>query len=161
MLKSKRFVALLLLIPILLLAAQVVQQEYRLRHGVEVVLPITGYDPRDFLSGHYVTYTVQYGVDDLCPSMAGKRRAYVCLEPKRFSYNKPGKDCKQYIAGVCPYSRHFVAGIERFYIPEAEAERLDRLVRGDKASLRLIVDSHGKATIKDLLINGRPWQVKQ
>ena len=65
-------------------------------------------------------------------------------------------ECDVIIKGKCDGSR-FVAGIERFYIPEEHSMVLDRVIRNSKGKLVVKVDKSGKAVIKDLLINDRPW----
>jgi uncharacterized membrane-anchored protein len=83
---------------------------------------------------------------------------YVCLEPKGFSYKK-SKSCQIVIKGTCTRTR-FEAGIERFYIPEDQAQQLDKDVRSKKGSIVLSVTPDGNAQIKDLLIDGKPWNSK-
>ena len=36
--------------------------------GSEIILPISGFDPRDILSGHYLVYRIDYGIQnkDIC-----------------------------------------------------------------------------------------------
>jgi len=67
------------------------------------------------------------------------------------------QDCEVFIRGRCIAGR-FVAGIERFYIPEEGSVELDRRVRGKEAALLLSVNQNGKAVIKDLLFNGKSWR---
>ncbi len=134
-------------------------KSYLWNTGREVTLPITGYDPRDLLSGHYLTYRVNYGVGNICGGMRGKRvrDGYVCLNPKQFSFY-PIDSCPIIIKGSCKGSSRFEAGIERYYIPEDRAKPLDKDVREGKASIVLSVQPSGKAQIKDLLIDGKPWR---
>lgn len=122
------------LIPALALLGWVGLNETRLRSGEEFVLPITGYDPRDLLSGHYLRFQILY------PSEEG--------------------DCPAY-RGHCEYGR-FVsrANINRYYIPEVDAEWLDEMLRkGErKADIVVVISSAGKVYLKDLRFDGKSWR---
>ena len=93
-------------------------------HSGEIVyLKIRGYDPRDLLSGQYLTYEVDYEIEPLCEQEGPKK---LCLEKhSRLEHHigVPGDICPTYIVGKCRGGR-FLAGIERFYIPEAYSKYL-------------------------------------
>ena len=156
MIQSKKGLLIALIVPIVALALLVGYKQYILSIGKKITLPITGYDPRDLLSGHYLIYTINYGVDGICGETPYKlqKTGYVCLDPKKFSYRRPDH-CEIMIKGVCSHGR-FKAGIERYYVPEAEAKKLEHLVQS--LSIVLSVPKNGKAQIKDLLINGTSWR---
>ncbi|MDH5232210.1 MAG: GDYXXLXY domain-containing protein [Gammaproteobacteria bacterium] len=147
-----------LVIPIIALAGLVAHKVYKINVGQEYILPILGFDPRDLLSGHYLIYRIDYGVSGLCSGMKynQEKPAYVCLSPRSFSELKP-QHCTAMISGHCRGSR-FNAGIERFFVPQADARTLERAVRGRKGSIVLAVNRSGKALIKDLLIEDQPWR---
>jgi uncharacterized membrane-anchored protein len=149
---------LALLVPIIALAIMTGSRHYRQQAGLELILPIQGYDPRDLLSGHYLQYRVDYGVEKNCDySVAGP--AVICIRPAAaFSLgDQASSSCEVFIRGRCERGR-FLAGIERFYIPESDAEELDQRARDKEGALLLSVDSNGNAVIKDLLFNGEPWR---
>ena len=158
MIKSKKYILTALIIPIIALLALAIYKKYNFLTGHQITLPITGYDPRDLLSGYYLTYTIEYGIENICHN--NKRRedkhAYICLNPKNFSYNRP-YNCNLLIKGVCN-NRRFRAGIERYYVPKEHAKRLEKLVRSNKASIILSIPKNGDAQVKDLLINGKSWK---
>ena len=158
MIKSKKGLLVALIIPIIALALLTGYKKYILSIGKEITLPITGYDPRDLLSGHYLIYTINYGVKKLCSGSPHrvKKPSYVCLHPKKFS-NHWIDNCKIMIKGVCNRNR-FEAGIERYYVPEKEAKKLENLIQSNSASIVLSITKNGEAQIKDLLINGVPWR---
>jgi uncharacterized membrane-anchored protein len=158
MISNKKGLLIALIAPIIILAILTGYKKYILSIGKEVTLAISGYDPRDLLSGHYLIYTVEYGVENVCKasSYGLKKAGYICLSPKSFSYDWPS-NCDLVIKGSC-YLGRFNAGIERYYVPEEEAQRLEVLVRTKKASIVLSVPRNGKAQIKDLLIDGTPWR---
>ncbi len=148
--KTKILVFSALIVPIMALFSLTLYKRHILHIGQEVVLPISGYDPRDLLSGHYLIYTIEYGVQGLCPGSFPKREAYVCLTHKYFSYSEL-EGCPLYIKGTCSYGR-FNAGIEKYYVPENEAKDLEEKVRSKKAKLVLSVTKTGLAQIKNLII---------
>ena len=145
-----------LLLPVLLLASVAGWKSWVVVAGNRVILPIQGFDPRDLLSGHYLIYTIDYGIEGLCELGGGP--AFVCLDPKAFSWAKPpAGQCRQLIRGRCDRTR-FTAGIERFCIPEDRALSLDKAVRNRRGDVVLVLDGKGGAQVADLLIDGRSWQ---
>lgn len=154
--RTKSFLIIILLFPIITLFALTVYKKYLIESGYEVTLKIYGYDPRDLLSGHYVVYAVDYGIPDLCRDYSTIQTAYICLDTKTFSSVLDTK-CKHFIRGICSYG-HFEAGIEKFYIPENKAAMLDKKVRNKKASIVISVSPEGRAQIKDLLIDDKSWR---
>jgi len=157
MIKHKNTLIIALMIPIFTLALISANKQYNLMRGEEFIFPIVGYDPRDLLSGHYLTYQIDYGISGICnPFLEVNRKAYICLSSKVFSYY-PVPNCKTQIQGVCNYS-NFEAGIERFYVPENRAQDLDMKIRSHSAAISLSITSEGKAQVKDLLINGKSWR---
>jgi len=159
--------------PIIALLGLMISKQVRLSQGVQVVLPIEGFDPRDLLSGHYLTYRINYGASEPC--LAGRQEGQklkACLVRSsgaeglyRARFASPDdefeddveKDCGLFIEGRCEHSR-FAAGIEKFYIPDHYARALDRAVRSGKGRIVLKVSESGTAVIQDLLINGKSWR---
>ena len=156
MIRTKRALVIALIFPILALVALTAYKRYVLSFGSEVILPISGYDPRDLLAGHYLIYRIDYGVAGICSGNSGQRTGYVCLEPKMFSYSAPG-GCSKLIRGVCKGGR-FEAGIEKYYVPEYKAKHLEDEVRSETASIVLSITHGGQAQVKDLLVNGESWK---
>ncbi|MBF0421471.1 MAG: GDYXXLXY domain-containing protein [Magnetococcales bacterium] len=154
-----------LLVPILLLAAIVAYKQWLLDHGREVRLPIEGFDPRHLLSGHYLTFRVDYGTP-VCiqedktspPHPVPEMAAQVCLQPLGFQMSDAeDPSCRLRIRGYCR-GQNFFAGIERYYIPEEFARLLDSEVRNKLGAIVIGVSDSGTAIIKELLINGTPWR---
>lgn len=146
--------ALAIALPILLLTANASWHFYKLGQGVEIRLPIQGFDPRDLLAGHYLIYQIDYGLGDFCTSTDStkRQRQTICLQPKQ---SEASADCAIPLEGFCS-NEGFKAGIERFYIPEQYASALDQAIRGQKGEIVLMI-KNGKASVKDLLIEGKPW----
>jgi len=155
MILNKKVIVIGLLFPILALMALAGYRQFLSVTGKEVILPISGYDPRDLLAGRYLRFTINYDVPDVCPKKSyNKENAFMCLDPKQFSYTEP-EQCATLIKGICRYNQ-FTAGIERFYIPEKNARYFEDLLRSSQdASVVLSISSSGDAQVKDLLINGQ------
>ncbi len=169
--------ALALAFPILCLAGLTAYKQVRVMVGTSIVIPVAGFDPRDLLSGHYLTYRLDLGegggaVCDPGWEAQGERpdAVFVCVvaEDGRMLFARriqlhelppsgtlPG--CTVVLRGRCEHGR-FLAGIERFYVPEERAAALDRAVRSGKGAVVVAVDRSGAAAVKDLLIDGRPWR---
>lgn len=155
--------------PIVVLFGLILSKQLRLSQGNQVLLPIEGFDPRDLLSGHYLTYRINYGASAGCYRGQGDgQKLYACLyevsgsegqyRARFISHDSlADSDCGLFIAGRCENGR-FTAGIEKFYIPEQYAAPLDRAVRAGKGKIVLKVSGSGSAAIQDLLINGKSWR---
>ncbi len=136
---KKRTLALVFFVPWVLLAGWVVGLACLRAGGSEVTVSITGYDPRDLLSGRYIAYQIDWEQTD-CTQFPGKK----CPPGKEFCTDDTwGRSC-------------------RFYISETSADGLDRLFRQRNESLRFEVvysyAPHKKPIAKKLLINGQNWQ---
>ena len=155
---SKKYILTVLIIPIIALLTLAIYKKYVFTTGHQVILPITGYDPRDLLSGYYLIYNVEYDIKNICQDKEYRedKVAYICLNPRKFSYIKP-YTCDLFIKGAC-HNLNFKAGIERYYVPKGQAKKLEALVRSNKASIVLSVTKSGDAQVKDLLINGKSWK---
>lgn len=156
---NKRILLIVALaLPILALALNAYLKSAQRDSGEQVVLPIEGFDPRDLLSGHYLLYRVDFGVENGCREHNAE--ASVCLRPVRgiYAQGELPADCELFIRGRCDDSAAFLADIERFYIPEEYAQALEDKVRDRKGELVLSVDRQGNAAIRDLLIDGQPWK---
>ncbi|MCB1158241.1 MAG: GDYXXLXY domain-containing protein, partial [Leptospiraceae bacterium] len=129
---SRKYLLFSLIIPILALLFLTFYKAYILSFGLKFVLPITGYDPRDLLSGHFVTYNVEYGMENPCGDLSRGSKHCICLH-KDISKNYVVKNCNSselssctaFIKGVCKTSR-FEAGIEKYFIPEDKAAYYDK-----------------------------------
>ncbi|MEI6414202.1 MAG: GDYXXLXY domain-containing protein [Pseudomonadota bacterium] len=155
-----------LLLPLAILAGLVASKQLTREWGTAVRLSISGYDPRDLLSGHYLIYRIDYGVP-VCGSgpaatqsdVSRQVPAHICLVPRHFEYGTPvASRCSLAIPGHCQAGR-FQAGLERFYIPQEYASPLEQAVRDKKAEILVsVTPTPGAAVVKDLLIGGRPWR---
>lgn len=154
MIKSSNRLIIALIIPVLILGLICAKKQYDLTHGAEVTLPISGYDPRDILSGHYLVYQIDFNIPNLCATLAIP--GYVCINPRVFSA-APIKGCRLIIKGNCRGGR-FETGAEKFYIPENRAAELNAKILTHSAAIVLSVTADGTARAKDLLIDGISWK---
>lgn len=135
---NKRLLAVTLTLPWLCLLGWVLFLTASANSGKQITLPVTGYDPRDLLSGRYIAYQIDWDK----------------------------ADCTQFDKGICPkeeFCKEARWGREcRFYIPEATANELDSLFRRRNRDLKFeVVYAYrsGQTPIaKQLLINGKDWQ---
>ena len=125
--KIKTFI---LLLPFIGMCCWAFYYAHFVKNATEVVLPITGYDPRNLLSGHYIEFQIDW-------SKANCRQA----EWK----------------GICP-TRDF-SGVNRFYVPENRARELERLINNNqyKTEILFAYKPEMRPLAKELLINGEPW----
>lgn len=107
--------------------------------GTDVKVAVTGYDPRDLLSGHYIAYQIDW----------------------------ERTDCRQFAGNICPkeqFCREARWGRQcRFYIPEQYAKELDELFRKRNSTDNIfeVVYSYRpgrKPMAKEMLVNGRSWK---
>jgi uncharacterized membrane-anchored protein len=157
-----------IIFPIIALLCLLLYKQNIINTGQNIRLDIVGFDPRDLLSGHYLRYQIDYHSRNPCQTSPKPSRQTVrlCLQPERYFIDDSSTQqqntqqyCDVYLQGVCSKTT-FIAGIERFYIPEKYAPQLDSLVRDARGALQISVNSRGKAVIETLLIDGEPWQDK-
>ena len=157
-LKKNLLPAIAFVLPIAFLAGMAGVNEYYLRTSHELILPIEGYDPRDLLSGRFLRYKIKYSVK--CPRVhKSRQKAYICFEPeKRITIFSPPENCSLFIKGWCyPNQSYFKAGIDRYYIPEQQAKKLERtFLDALEKNVVLSVTKKGNVLVKDILIDGRP-----
>lgn len=165
-----------LLVPVLVLGGISVLHAWNQRNGLLWQVPITGYDPRDLLSGHYLQFSYDWNLLDtgqtefcqeeacgLCAENPAELNPLVTLQPLAVAQQCPG-----YIAGtVNSYGEFQINGnvelLDRYYIPEAEATRLDTLLREQPDGamqfvMHLRVNEAGTAFIDTLYLEGMPLE---
>jgi uncharacterized membrane-anchored protein len=173
--KKQKLIAALVL-PLVVFIALIFYKQAKVSMGEEVILPITGFDPRNILSGHYLIYEIDYGLegDNYCSEKENRSAdVYLCLirdKKKRELYRSSvsvyydesdlyDAGCDAVIRGKCRYGRFMPdSEIEKFYIPEECAHSLDRAIRNGKGKIVLSVTRGGSAVIKDLLIDDKSWK---
>jgi hypothetical protein len=152
---GRRWLLAAVLLPIAGVAGLVARSEVALR-GHEWRFPISGYDPRDLLRGHYLTYRIEW---DPAPRPDGRpcRECCLCLErgaTRRVSRIECAGPARCDVLLAPDEERE----LSRFYVPEDEAQELERAVRAARGEI-VLVERRGRLSIKELLIDGRPWQL--
>lgn len=154
-----------------------------LRNGTEVVLETVPVDPRDLLRGRYVV--LSYEISNIPASRfvlpdGDERflpmRVYVVVaksglgttfaqsvhferpQPKDGEIILEGQLPSTYISSDFKSNRNIPVyyGIERFYLPEDEAPRLEEQYRSERTPIHVVVavSDDGETQIKRLLVDG-------
>ncbi|WP_367898964.1 GDYXXLXY domain-containing protein [Leptospira sp. WS58.C1] len=168
-------------LPILVLASIALEREFDLRNGKVLILPITGYDPRDLLSGHYLRFQIdrKYS-NDVCqgegtvfsfssnsfeadPKIPRKniKEACVCFNSREPSVYDLGfySDCNE--AKNDPTCWNYIRGecnygnfhypFSKYYIPEEGAKELEEKLRKPGAKIQLRMDKNGNGLIEKII----------
>ena len=138
--------------PLLLMIGWVVKLYLYGILGVNVRLKIVGYDPRNLLSGYYLRYNIDYGMNNICLWSASNNNLHhnlqlkikhntkcVCLDPPQPNgmstkvskvfwvgdscADKPD-NCSVYLEGQCSFEG-FKAIPEKYYFPEVLKKQLN------------------------------------
>lgn len=165
--KTKSKILLIFLLPIVVLGAWTLRLRWQGTSGVSVELPIEGFDPRDPISGHYVTYRLAMGRMDPCRPdgqdlVSREEERCLCFDTEdTHEPNWAGAcaakpmECSLYLKGTCQWSG-FMAGVERYYIPEADSDWLQ--VVPPKSRIILSLTEGGHALVKEFLPEGQNYQ---
>jgi uncharacterized membrane-anchored protein len=151
-------------------------QEVILRTGQEVLLQTVPVDPRDLFRGDFVILRYKISTlssQDLCCIQGLERgdTVYVrLLEAKSgdsweavAAARQPDPDWPTYIRGKVTRSSSTSTGLtlsveyglESYFVPEGQGMSIERA--GD-VKARVAVDDRGAAVIKELIVDGQPWQ---
>ena len=136
-------------------------KETALRTGTEVVLQTVPVDPRSLLQGDYAI--LDYEIADLPAFMQDRQvgeTVYVVLEKgngvwtaKRYDYS-PQRGGEVFIKGQVDRRGHADFGIGTYFLPEGTGHIIER-ARDVKVVVKL--GSDGNAIIKEVLVDGRPF----
>jgi uncharacterized membrane-anchored protein len=152
------------LLPVLGLILMVARAEWTVRSGTLWQIPIVGYDPRDLLSGHYLVF--RYDFENLRPASCLPGRTFsccVCLRQGSLGRISPEstwtEDCAD-VKGTCEswINAEALDSLHRYYVPEAEAMRLQDAVRAKRAAIGLVVRRDGRAAVDGLYLDGQLWK---
>ena len=158
----KKLVAIIF--PIIALVAWSLSLEVQMRTGGEVRLRITGYDPRDLLSGHYLRFAFSFAEKLSCPADASRTDTLcACLtesgadqgffdSSELDSCPNIRAQCPLFLQGECRGGR-FTTGLERYYIPEELAPALAVVPADASAMVRL--SSDGRGIISRLMVGSQ------
>lgn len=165
-----------LALPVLALAALVGHQELLLANARILSVPLTGFDPRDLLRGHYIRAQMDWdwerapaiseyeAVDGALCVLAEMPKPRVRFLPGCKAGDRIDADCRLVIAGQARAPSRFAPsqldngdGAIQLYVPEARASDLEKLMRERPGSLTvdLAIRADGVAAIKALRIDGQ------
>jgi hypothetical protein len=168
-------VVVALALPVLALAGLIGQQELLLANARILSVPLTGFDPRDLLRGHYIRAQLDWdwerapAVNDY--EVADGALCVLAETPKprvRFlagwkAGDRTDADCRLIIAGHArPGSRFAPTTLDngdggiQFYVPETRASDLETLLhdRPGAFTVDIAVRADGAAAIKALRVDG-------
>lgn len=173
---NKLMKIIVLVLPILAMGLLIGLHSQNQETGKEWRIPVTGYDPRDLLRGHYLTFRYDWNwQDENSQSCSGKNCA-LCLEEASFgdsyspkvqmmSSRRAKSQCNSYIRGYSRRQGQFEIGnkqgygLRRYYIPEEQARLLDGMLRrqdenGHQFVMGLRVNDQGHAVVEHMYIDG-------
>ncbi|MDR2425812.1 MAG: GDYXXLXY domain-containing protein [Endomicrobium sp.] len=170
----------------LIIASYTAYKELQLRTGDEVMLRVMPVDPRDIFRGDYIIlyYEItsiteeqkivgRYGEDDI---LYNNEKVYIMLL-KDGKYYKGGDIYKTrpekglFIAGTVSAGKNFdspvdreyasiIYGIENFFVAEGEGKEIESAINRNKVSAKIVIDTYGNASIKELYIDEKKVDFK-
>ena len=173
MIKNALKIAVLAL-PIIVMTVLIGVHSHNRENGKEWRIPITVYDPIDPLRGHYLVFRYNWDWQEHMNVSCSGEECAVCLQEKTPSnpinpmvymttLAIAEKQCDSFIKGYNLYPNKFKIGtiygygLTRYYIPEAEARKLDRLSWDEsdhQFDIGLRVNDSGQAFIEQMYIDG-------
>ena len=130
---------LALLVPIVALLGWVASIEYQIATSQKIRIHIEGYDPRDLLAGHYISFSISAADKTPCKDQGSisTNAAYcLCYVPSSDGvFHQPSwgglcdskpQNCDTFIRGVCNWNR-FTVSADRYSFPEYYASVLQTL----------------------------------
>lgn len=141
----KRWLSLAALaLPVLGLTISAGWHQWRQSGAAEWRIPVTGYDPRDLLAGHYARFRYAWRLEGQCPS----GDCMFCLEDRRGEVvariEPKASQCLHRVdpglSGInvnwpAPGSRQQPVASGRIFIDEREAARITRLLGREKGAI--------------------------
>jgi hypothetical protein len=160
---------LALLLPLVGIALLIARGELALRAGKSFRIGMTGYDPRDLLSGHFLQYA--YDLDWQGESRCGAlgpngqplgldAECCVCLTRRGESEPPAARQVTCEAARSCDGWLHSAALVppRRYFVPEERASALEAALRHSQASLDVSASPDGEPALGELYLDGRPWR---
>ena len=143
-------------------------REAALARGREVVLQTVPVDPRSLLQGDYaiLDYEIARLPGHLADTPVGEvvgQVVYVGLREHRHVWHANGYFVNEvpsgvdlYIRGVVDRPDHLDFGIGTFFVPEGTGRTIER---ADDVKVVAVLDRNGRAVIKQLLVDGQPFEL--
>jgi uncharacterized membrane-anchored protein len=146
---------------VLLLLGFIADREYTLQTGDEVVLETLPIDPRSLLQGDFVIF--DYVIASLPSDSQFSQGATVFVslnegeevwEAESYTLRKPSDSDTVFIKGTVDRPEHLDFGLGTYFIPEGSGPVIERSL---DVKVVAVVDRRGKAAIKDVLVDGVPF----
>ena len=139
------------------LAVAWIVTHHRAQQGVEWDVPVSGYDPRDLLRGHYIAY--QYDWPGFKRDGYGNGKEVLCLDGApptiRRAYLAPEGDCPYPVSGPDD-----IWAVDRgqIYVPQTQASAMEAKLRDPKlqAMVRFRLRPDGHITPLAMTFRPRP-----
>ena len=137
-------------------------REVALRTGTEVVLQTVPVDPRSLLQGDYAILDYEIArLPDWMDGFSAGRTVYVVLQEERdvwtsstYTEERSRVAGEVFIKGRIDRIGHADFGIGTYFVPE----RTGRIIEGAQdVKVVVSVDEDGNAVIKDVLVDGEPF----
>ena len=148
----------MLAIPFLAMIYMIAASELNIHKTTEYRIEITGYDPRDLLTGHYITFQYQWPED--MPDTCTQSTCYACFSgnPEAPDIRLVNKyDTKNCAASLALEGKQPGWKLRRYNVSELQAPVLDKMLRerNGKFAVGLLVFPDHSGQIKNLYIDGQ------
>jgi uncharacterized membrane-anchored protein len=154
---------------ILILAAVPAKKIYTRQTGTLVVLKVAPYDPYTILSGYYASVRYSISTPPAWFQFSNGSDIYVVLQKGSQDFWHAESSHKSWPKSIPPQAivikgqkqqRRVVYGIESYFIPEREREKInkDLLINSESARAEVFIDAFGNAAIKRLKIQDRVYE---
>ncbi len=151
-----------LILPFVAIALMVAQNQLRLNSYPEHRIKITGYDPRDLLTGHYLTFNYVWPKDaayDCKPNSC-----YACYKKEVLSFTSDYHSCdsalklETYGQTEAVDSWYAPEDLRRFNVSETSAPVLDDMLRQRNPNFEIgvVIYPDHSGQVKNLYIDGQP-----
>ncbi|MFT3772923.1 MAG: GDYXXLXY domain-containing protein [Minicystis sp.] len=147
-----------LALPIVALLAMVVRAEIVSRGGKPWVIAIRGYDPRDLIRGHYLSYRLDFRKEEPSERCTAATCCYCLRGPAGSEPLVTRINCAEKASCDSWFPESQLDHLQEFYVPEDRGYQLEREIRAKDAKLSVRVSSGGVVIVQDLLLDGRPWR---
>ena len=153
-----------------LLIGMVGFKEFTLQTGTDVVLQTVPVDPRSLLQGDYVILRYEIGIPERArdaypllrnlPSANRGSQWYVTLKQQGGVWVATGYYLSRQQAGPVAIKGNYNSrgeldfGIGTYFVPEGTGLAIER---ANDVKVRVAVDTDGTAVIKEVLVDGRPF----
>ena len=140
----------------------VATSEVALRTGTEVVLQTVPVDPRSLMQGDYAILDYEISrLPDWMDELSVGSTVYVVLQEERdvwtssaYSEERSHIAGEVFIKGRIDRTGHADFGIGTYFVPEGTGHIIER---AQDVKMVVIFDEDGNAVIKDVLVDGEPF----